>query len=282
MKLGLIDVGGGLRDIYGAGVLDMCMDSGVRFDYCIGVSAGSANITSYLSGQRRRNFKFYYEYSFRREYMGFGNYIKKGSFFDLGYVYGTLSRSDGENPLDFETMKNNPAEFVIVASEAESGRVRYFTKDDLAPDRYDPLMASCAIPVVCEPYEINGVKYFDGALTDPVPVKKALADGCDKLVLILTKPRETKRSSIKDDSLARILHHSYPISAHNLHLRAKRYNDAVEYAKQLEKEGRLLIVAPDDISGVDTTKRSKEALLRLYCKGYADGGAILPFVNQAI
>ncbi len=282
MKLGLIDVGGGLRDIYGAGVLDMCMDSGVRFDYCIGVSAGSANITSYLSGQRRRNFKFYYEYSFRREYMGFGNYIKKGSFFDLGYVYGTLSRSDGENPLDFKTMKNNPAEFVIVASEAESGRVRYFTKDDLAPDRYDPLMASCAIPVVCEPYEINGVKYFDGALTDPVPVKKALADGCDKLVLILTKPRETKRSSIKDDSLARILHHSYPISAHNLHLRAKRYNDAVEYAKQLEKEGRLLIVAPDDISGVDTTKRSKEALLRLYCKGYADGGAILPFVNQAI
>lgn len=282
MKLGLIDVGGGLRDIYGAGVLDMCMDSGVRFDYCIGVSAGSANITSYLSGQRRRNFKFYYEYSFRREYMGFGNYIKKGSFFDLGYVYGTLSCSDGENPLDFETMKNNPAEFVIVASEAESGRVRYFTKDDLAPDRYDPLMASCAIPVVCEPYEINGVKYFDGALTDPVPVKKALADGCDKLVLILTKPRETKRSSIKDDSLARILHHSYPISAHNLHLRAKRYNDAVEYAKQLEKEGRLLIVAPDDISGVDTTKRSKEALLRLYCKGYADGGAILPFVNQAI
>lgn len=280
MKLGLIDVGGGLRDIYGAGVLDMCMDSGVRFDYCIGVSAGSANITSYLSGQRRRNFKFYYEYSFRREYMGFGNYIKKGSFFDLGYVYGTLSRSDGENPLDFETMKNNPAEFVIVTSEAESGRVRYFTKDDLAPDRYDPLMASCAIPVVCEPYEINGVKYFDGALTDPVPVKKALADGCDKLVLILTKPRETKRSSIKDDSLARILHHSYPISAHNLHLRAKRYNDAVEYAKQLEKEGRLLIVAPDDISGVDTTKRSKEGLLRLYCKGYADGGAILPFVSK--
>lgn len=280
MKLGLIDVGGGLRDIYGAGVLDMCMDSGVRFDYCIGVSAGSANITSYLSGQRRRNFKFYYEYSFRREYMGFGNYIKKGSFFDLGYVYGTLSRSDGENPLDFETMKNNPAEFVIVTSEAESGRVRYFTKDDLEPDRYDPLMASCAIPVVCEPYEINGVKYFDGALTDPVPVKKALADGCDKLVLILTKPRETKRSSIKDDSLARILHHAYPISAHNLHLRAKRYNDAVEYAKQLEKEGRLLIVAPDDISGVDTTKRSKEALLRLYCKGYADGGAILPFVSK--
>lgn len=280
MKLGLIDVGGGLRDIYGAGVLDMCMDSGVRFDYCIGVSAGSANITSYLSGQRRRNFKFYYEYSFRREYMGFGNYIKKGSFFDLGYVYGTLSRSDGENPLDFETMKNNPAEFVIVTSEAESGRVRYFTKDDLEPDRYDPLMASCAIPVVCEPYEINGVKYFDGALTDPVPVKKALADGCDKLVLILTKPRETKRSSIKDDSLAHILHHSYPISAHNLHLRAKRYNDAVEYAKQLEKEGRLLIVAPDDISGVDTTKRSKEALLRLYCKGYADGGAILPFVSK--
>ena len=44
MKTGIIDVGGGLRGIYGAGVLDRCMEEGVQFDCCIGVSAGSANM----------------------------------------------------------------------------------------------------------------------------------------------------------------------------------------------------------------------------------------------
>lgn len=52
MKTGVIDVGGGLRGIYAAGVFDYCIDAGIRYDLGIGVSAGSANIASYLAGQR--------------------------------------------------------------------------------------------------------------------------------------------------------------------------------------------------------------------------------------
>lgn len=43
MKTGVVDVGGGLRGIYGVGIMDYCMDQGIHFDCCIGVSAGSAN-----------------------------------------------------------------------------------------------------------------------------------------------------------------------------------------------------------------------------------------------
>ena len=46
--IGVIDVGGGLRGIYGAGVFDFCLDNNINFDYGIGVSAGSANIASFL------------------------------------------------------------------------------------------------------------------------------------------------------------------------------------------------------------------------------------------
>ena len=49
--VGIIDVGGGLRDIYGAGVFDRLLDDGVQLDYCLGVSAGSANVASYLAKQ---------------------------------------------------------------------------------------------------------------------------------------------------------------------------------------------------------------------------------------
>ena len=62
MKYGVIDVGGGLRGIYGAGVLDRCLEEDLRFDLCIGVSAGSANMASYLAGQHGRNKPFYDEH----------------------------------------------------------------------------------------------------------------------------------------------------------------------------------------------------------------------------
>ncbi len=43
MRTSVIDVGGGLRRIYAAGVLDYCMEQDIRFDLGIGISAGSVN-----------------------------------------------------------------------------------------------------------------------------------------------------------------------------------------------------------------------------------------------
>lgn len=45
---------------------------------------------------------------------------------------------------------------------------------------------------------------------------------------------------------------------------------AQEYAKQ----GKALIVSPDDTCGVDTLKKNKSSLQRLYEKGYKDGEKI--------
>ena len=58
-RIGVIDVGGGQRAVYGAGVFDRCLDLGVQFDAAYGISAGSANVTSYLAGQRGRNHEYF-------------------------------------------------------------------------------------------------------------------------------------------------------------------------------------------------------------------------------
>ena len=181
MKTGVVDAGGGFRGIYAVGVLDYCMENGIRFDFGIGVSAGSANLASYAAGQIGRNYKFYTEYAFRRQYMGIGNFIFKHSFIDMDYVYGTLCRADGEYPLDYPSLRDNPMEFYVVAADARTGQAKYFDK---------------------------GV---------------ALAQ---------------------------------------------------EYAKQ----GKVLIISPDDICGVDTLKKDKVSLHRLYEKGYQDGQKILNYL----
>ena len=43
------------------------LENGIDFDCCVGVSAGAANLSSYLAGQVGRNFAFYTSYSFRPE-----------------------------------------------------------------------------------------------------------------------------------------------------------------------------------------------------------------------
>ena len=274
MKMGIVDVGGGLRGIYAAGVFDHCLEEGITFDLCIGVSAGSANAASYIAGQKKRNFPFYIEYPFRKEYMSLRNFFFKKSYLDLDYIYGTLSNSDGENPLDYRQFMNSPIDFLVVATNAKTGNVKYFGKQDLHQDDYSILKASSAIPGVCHPYTVKGVPYFDGALSDTVPIEKAFQCGCDKVVLLLTKPRDIRRSSNHDRKLARMIRRKYPFAAEKLCQRAEQYNSGIELAEKYEAQGRVLIVAPDDTCGVDTLTKDRNALCRLYEKGCQDAKAI--------
>lgn len=281
MKTGIVDVGGGLRGIYAAGVLDYCMDKGIRFDLGIGVSAGSANLISYAAGQRGRNYRFYTDYSQRREYMGVGDFLKSGSYINMDYMYSELSNAGGEDPLDYPAVRDNPMELYVVAADAETGEAHYFSKDDIAQDNYDILKASSSIPFVCRPYPVQGRLYYDGALGDPVPVDKALELGCNRVVVLLTKPAGIPRSPSRDEKYAAGIQRKYPAAAHALRQRASRYNAGVFRAQRLEIEGKALVVSPDDTCGVDTLTRDRAALENLYEKGFNDGAKVVEFMAGA-
>ena len=145
-------------------------------------------------------------------------------------------------------------------------------------DDYRVLMASCCIPVACKPIEIGGVPYYDGALGDTIPLQKAFADGCDKVVLILTKPVGTIRADGTDRKLARVIHRKYPHAAEQLALRAQHYNEGIALAQKLAAEGKVLIIAPDDTCGVKTLTRDQKALKKLYSKGMKDAERIRDFL----
>ena len=274
MKTGIVDVGGGLRGIYAVGILDYCLDKNIRFDLGIGVSAGSANLISYAAGQRGRNHQFYTEYAFRKQYMSAGNFIRTRSYVDMDYVYGTLSNADGEYPLDYPAFRDNSMEFYVVATDAFTGQAKYFAKGDVEQDNYNIMKASSSIPVVCRPYVVQGIPYYDGALADPVPVRKAFELGCDRVVLILTRPEHILRDSRRDEKFAARIRTKYPKAAETLRHRAQLYNESVAAAQEYAKQGKVLIVAPDDTCGVNTLSRKKAAIQQLYEKGYKDATKI--------
>ncbi len=277
--IGCIDVGGGLRDIYGAGVFDYLLDEKIYFDLCIGISAGSANCASYVARQRGRNRIFYTEYSLRKEAMSPQNIVKTGEYLDLNYIYGSLSQSGGESPLDYETLRDSETEFIVVATDAETGNPRYFNKrDDIRKNDYKIIMASSCLPFVSKPVEIYSREYFDGGISDPLPIQKALDKGCDKLVIILTKPIDTELKTMKNDVAARMIKNRYPNMVKALDTQLQKYSDNLVRALELQEEGKAIIIAPDDIFGMKTLTKDVDKLTALYKKGYSDAAKIKKFL----
>ena len=277
-RTAIIDVGGGFRAIFGAGVLDRCLDEGISFDHAYGISAGSANLASFIEKQNTRAHTFYTEYAFRKEYASMEAYARTGSYCDLDYVYGTLSNHDGENPLDYETFAANPTGFTVVAANGVTGEPHYFTKHDMHYDDYAILKASSAVPVACKPVTIDGVPYFDGGIADPVPVLRALDEGYDRIVVVLTRLKDVLREQHHDVAPARLLARSHPAAAEALLNRYRTYNDEVALAKEAERQGKALIIAPEDLYGLSTMSKTYEGLERMYRAGYAAAAPIADFL----
>lgn len=278
MKIGVVDVGGGLRGSFGAGVLDYCMEQRIRFDFGIGVSAGAANISSYMANQRGRNFVFYTEYFQREQYMGVKNLIHTGSYIGLDYIYSSLSDHEGDYPLDWKTIRNDPRDMMIVATDANTGLPHYFHKYDMRQDSYDPIKASCCVPVINRPYKVNGIPYYDGGLSDPVPYEKAFEAGCDKVVVILTRPEDYRRIPKNDKIIADLLHPHYPNASQAMRNRSVIYNQQLDECEYLQIQGKVCIVAPDSIGKMKTLTKDKDSIEALYYKGYEAGKKILNFV----
>ena len=280
-KIGVIDVGGGLRDIFGSGVFDRCIDDDVWFDYAIGVSAGSANLVSYLAGQRARAYQFYINYAFRPEYMGMRNFLRDGNYINLDYIYGTLSNSNGENPLDYQAFLDRKTPFDVVATDAETGQPVYLSSELMSQDNYGAIKASCCVPGVNKPYTWRGGSYYDGGMSDPIPFRRAFEAGCDKVVVVLTRPRDYRREAKSDDLTIAMLKHKHPRAAETMRHRAEVYNRQLDELLKLEDEGKALVLAPqaEDVDQLHTLTKDRDLMQALYERGYDTAFAIREFVS---
>ena len=278
MKIGLIDVGGGLRDIFGSGVIDYLIDKDIFIDYLVGISAGSGNIVTYMSKQSRRNYKSYMKFSKRKEYMSLSNYIKNRNYVDVEYIYNTLASDTGELPLDYDTFKKSKSECLVVVSNAVTGEPEYYTKKDIGRNDYGICAASSNLPVMNKPYSYKDILYYDGSITDPIPIEKCYEAKCDKIIIILTRPINFRKKEKKHKFLYRKVRKEFPIFTEKLEIRSSLYNKKLDdiIAK---KDKNILIISPEETSGLKTLTRNYDKMDLLYKEGYEKGKLIEDFIK---
>lgn len=269
-KIGLVVEGGGMKCAYNAGILDVFLDHQITFDYCIGVSGGAGNVASFVAGQRGRNIRFFTEHIHSPQYFGVKSLLKTGNLFGLQYIYGDLTNTTGKDPLDFPAIMKNPAEYEEAATNAVTGEAEYFGKEDMKQDDYRPIMASSAIPAACRPVVINGVPYYDGGISDAIPVRRALEKGCDRIVVILSKQRDYVRKPQGMRFLYSTLCRKYPKIIEDIDRRHITYRENLQEVFDLEKKGKAFVFAPSEHVKVGTYSMDEKTERILYDLGVKD------------
>ena len=271
MKTGLVLEGGALRTIYSCGVLDSFLDAQLPLpDYFVGVSAGAAYGTSYLARQNRRNLKLITSYAGDRRYMGVRNMLnpKNKSYFGLKFAYDTIPNE--LVPFDYDAFQAYPGTAEAVVTNIATGEAEYLPIP--RNERYNKtILASTSIPLMFPVVEIDGNEYLDGGCADAIPWKHALEVGCDRLLVVLTRERDYRK---EPDGSIRAIARTFkknPEFVEAMRTRAERYNQDREELFEAEREGKVLVLAPEDTLGCSRTERDTEILRALWQQGYFAG-----------
>ncbi|WP_020007895.1 patatin-like phospholipase family protein [Salinicoccus albus] len=266
---GLVLEGGGMRGLYTAGVLEYFMSQDLYFPYVIGVSAGACMGASYLSRQPGRNRKVNLDFVEDKRYLSLSNYIKKRELFGMDFIFDEIPNR--LVPFDLDTLINSPEQFLITATDCDTGEPRYYEKSDNQDSIAELLRASSSLPFVASSVEYENHRLMDGGISDPIPIKKAQNDGMEKNVVILTKPRGYFK---KPGRISKIIKYKqHPMINKKLTVRYRHYNQTLEYLYNQEKQGNTFIMAPSKTLQIGRAERSKKRLEDLYELGWHDAQA---------
>lgn len=267
MKLGITMEGGASRTVFSCGVADALLEENIMPDYFIGVSAGIAYGISYLSGQKGRNLELARKYMPDKRYMGPRHLFdrKNRSFYNISFVFDEVPNK--LLPFDYDAFERFPGKVVAVVTNIHTGKAEYLEvpRRDV---KSNVIVASCALPILFQPVKVGKHYYLDGGLTDSVPYKQAIKEGCDKNIVILTRERGYVKKPERGGKISRKLYRQYPKVGEALKNRPDAYNQCMQELFQAEKRGEVFVIAPKTTLGVGRTESSAAKLTALYEEGY--------------
>lgn len=265
-KTGLVLEGGSFRGIFTAGVLDCMLDNGISFPYVIGVSAGSGNAVNYIAGQRGRTQKVIMHEN-ADPYFGLEQMMKSKKLLDLdkmlfGYAYDQI-------PLDFDAFFKSGTESEFVVANCETGLAEYLSPDGTHDRLLNLCKASCSVPVISQPVEIDGSYYLDGSIIDSIPYRRAMKKGCEKVVAVLTRmDEETPTDYSKMKLILNLCYKNrFPKVAEVMINRKNAYDKQMKGLKTLEKAGRAFVIRPE-VPSIGHFENDNEKMNEFYRHGY--------------
>lgn len=266
MKLGLALEGGANRTIFSAGVLDGLLDLGIMADHVTGVSAGIAYGVSYVSRQRGRNLAILENFVNDDRYMGSSHMLNplNNCYFNLDFIYDEIPNH--LLPFDYETLAAHHGTVEAVVTDVNTGEAAYLPMDP-ADKKSTVLQASCALPMLFPIIEADGISCMDGGVTDPIPFRRVLDAGCDRVIVVATRERAYEKKQEKVLTAAARMYRKHPAFVDALKRRAEIYNQQREEMFRLEQQGDIFLFLPYNTEGFSRTEKNLEKIRALWQSG---------------
>ena len=241
--IGIALSGGGIKGLCHAGALKALEESGIRPDILSGVSAGAIVGVLYADGHSPDEIgEFFQHVTFRQ----MTRLDMHGGLFDISEMEHFLARK-----LRARTFAELRIPLRVVATDLDHGRSVTFGEGELLPR----VIASCSVPVLFTPRQIDGVNYVDGGVLKNFPAT-TLRPLCDTLIGINASPMVAEEYKLGLVSVALRSYH-FMMKANILH----------------DKEVCDLLVEPVDMGNYDTFDVDKGR--EIFDVGYTSTKALL-------
>lgn len=261
----LVLEGGGLRGVFTCGVLDCFMDHGVRFPFIVGTSAGACNGLSYMSGQRGRARCSNIDLMDKYHYVGFKYLLTQGCIMDYKLLFEDFPEKI--IPYDYDAYFSNPTRFVMVTTNCLTGKAEYLEEKSSADRVMSIVRASSSLPFVTKITYVDGVPMLDGGIVDSIPVKYALEQGYEDIVVVLTRNKGYRKKEGKMRA-AKAFYRKYPDLQKALYERNAVYNQTMDMIERLEEQGKITVIRPLKPVEVGRVEKDTAKLAALYDEGY--------------
>ena len=251
-----------MRGLWTAGVTDVMMEHDVWPDGLIGVSAGAAFGCNMKSRQVGRAVRYNKRFAHDRRYSGVWSLLKSGDYFNAHFGYHVVPFE--YDIFDTGTFEQNPMQFTIVCTDVESGEAVYHDMTHVDYDELEWLRASASMPLASKVVCVQGYKLLDGGVSDSIPLEYFEKQGYQRNVVILTQPSGYRKTHNRLMPLMRLSLHKYPRFLQALDERHLMYNRQLDYVAQAEREGRCLVIRPDEKIPIGHISHDPERMQHVY------------------
>ena len=273
---GLVLEGGGTRCLFSAGILDRLIENKIYFKHVYAVSAGAYIAISYITKQKGWAKGSLLETVKTSKLFSWWHFFTKGSVINIKLMFDKIPNE--MLPLDYDEFFNAEQDLTMCLTDLRTGEPVYINKYEDKKYLMDMCCASNSFPVISKTRFVDGRPMTDGGMADAIPIKKAVSDGVDKFLVLLTQ-QSRYRKKLKTSKLITTRYFWHKNFVKTIRERPYKYNADLDYVEELVNKKQAIAFYPE-ISLPKLITRDEKRLRELYDHGYETGIEVVKKVKE--
>lgn len=267
IKTSLVLEGGGLRGAYTAGALSWLIDQGIEFDHAYGISTGAVWLANYLMKSKENLYDYSVEGITDKRIIGLKALLRCGRIVDYDFLFDHIMIE--EKGFDIAPLKKCKTKAYVGLYDLGIGKTEYHPIQEM---NIQQLKASTSLPIIGKIVNDGGKELLDGGITDMIPISRSIEDGCNRNLIITTKPGDFERKPAKG-AVVQLMKMTYPQClniSEDYRIRHLNYQKQISLIKELVEKKEAVYVYPSRSSNVTRLGGRKEDLDELFALGRSD------------